>query len=228
MIDIAGNEQTKWKHHLIEAARKKHRLPASTHIVFRDHVFSLERDVSGASETVVDINQKSTDPVPGPFVVEAVATSSAIDLDNEVIVPDGAEKSYFFSKRTIYLNHNYNWPIGSLASTTKKRGQWICRFGFASTPLAQDTKTLVAEGVVRGVSIGFVATDYGAPTAEEVKTYGPHRSIVRKWLWLELSVTPMPCNPEAIIRLVQEKKIKQTTAAMLGVQAPRPTQYLIL
>lgn len=192
----------------VELMRRKHKRPMGETLGFQDLELAIERKANAHE-------------------VLAVANSAALDLQDEVVLPDGADTSYFFSKRTIYLNHNYDWPIGSLASAKLVKGQWLCRFGFASTPMAQEVMTLVAEGVVRGVSIGFVATDYGAPSAEEVKAHGPHRSIVRKWLWLELSVTPMPCNPEAIIRLVQEKKIKQTTAAMLGVKT-KPTQYLIL
>lgn len=196
----------------IELMRRKHKRPATDTLGFHEMELTIERKVAGQPEII------------------AIANSAAIDLQQEVVVPSGADTSYFFGKRTIYLNHNYDWPIGSLRSATLKNGQWLCRFAFASTPQAQEVSTLVAEGIVRGVSIGFVATDYGAPTADEAKTYGPMRSIVRKWLWLELSVTPMPCNPEAVIQLVKEKRIKHTTAAMLGVRLPRimPQRYLIV
>ena len=93
--------------------------------------------------------------------------------------------------------------------------------------MAKDVATLVAEGVVRGVSVGYVATDFGRPTPEEVEQYGDLRSIVRKWLWLELSVTPMPCNPDAVIQLADQKRISPMTVNMLGVK-PKPKHYLVL
>ena len=55
---------------------------------------------------------------------------------------------------------------------------------------------MIAEGAVNGVSIGFDRLGGGPPTDDEVRLYGPVDFVTRAWRWLELSVTPMPCNPD--------------------------------
>lgn len=123
-----------------------------------------------------------------------IANTADVDLDNEVVVPAGADTTYFFKNRTIFLDHDYTKPVARLRYASLKGGKWVVNMTFGRTPLALEAKANVDDGVVNGSSIGFIPTDYGRPTAEEVKAYGPHESIVRTWEWLELSLTGLPCN----------------------------------
>jgi len=174
-------------------------------------------------------------------LVTAVANTATVDLMEEVVVPGGAEVDeqgrplYFEQARTIYLNHDYERPIGKLRNPALRGDNWVCSFYITdATETARDTYALIREGIINGVSIGFRSLDWGSPTAQEIAKYGPISSIVRKWLWLELSVTPMPCNPQAWItdaksagiaedvakevnKMVLGGHISRKTAAALGV-----------
>lgn len=134
----------------------------------------------------------------------AVANTAGIDLADEVVVPGGGDPSYFAKFKTLYWNHNYGLPIGTARSIKlRPDNSWYVRFALskqAVTEYGQDVRALIDEGVVNGVSIGFAALQWGPPTDEETKLYGDARNIVRRWKWLELSITPMPCNPDATLR----------------------------
>lgn len=153
------------------------------------------------------------------FQFSAIANTASVDLDDEVVVPEGAVTDYFYKFRSIYLNHDIACPVGHLDATKLIDGLgWQIKVSLKSeTQVARDTRTLVREGLIRGVSIGFVALDYSAPTRKEIERYGPHSNIVRKWRWLETSVTPMPCNPDALIQARSKGLIAPETAIVLGL-----------
>lgn len=188
---------------------------------------------------VVEPSRKAAMSGNQPEVV-AIANTAAVDLDDEVVVPSGADPALFEKYGAIYYNHiSYGdmLPVGTLRQAALINGgsAWRIRFAVASNPFAQDVLTAIREGVVRGVSIGFVRTEWGDPTAEELDEYGPHQSITRGWRWLETSVVPMPCNPDAIIdgmtmpdeaarsleELVRKGRIGQKSAAMMGLPKRR-------
>ena len=182
---------------IIEAMRAHHVRPKSEALGFTDYALRVERKVEGQPEVV------------------AMATTSAPDLDGEVVVPAGADTSYFFQNRTIFWNHDYRTPIGSLRSAKMSESGWLCRFGFSKTAFAQEVLTMVSEGVVNGVSIGFISMEAGPPTGAEIARYGPHGRTVRRWKWLELSVTPLRCNIEAGLSLAAAKRLSPATVDLL-------------
>lgn len=157
-------------------------------------------------------------------LVTAIATTDAVDLVDEVVLPEGAmvdKDGKPFYANTILLNHDPNRPVGKIrtARLDKSVNGWVVQFTLASTELGRDTYTLLKEGVIGGTSIGFRAQDWGRPSQKEVDRYGPIASIIRKWLWLELSVTPTPCNPEAMVTDVKSLTISEEVARELNRMA---------
>jgi HK97 family phage prohead protease len=173
---------------LIERMRDQHKLKEGDRLGIK-FALNTEVKVDGEARTV-----------------RAIANTAAIDLQDEVVIPSGAEKDsmgqpvYFGQARTIFLNHDYTQPIGKLRTAHEDRGGWQTFFHVSDkTQTARETFLLIQERIINGVSIGFKANDWGRPTTEEIKLYGPASAVVRKWTWIELSVTPVPCNPEAWI-----------------------------
>jgi hypothetical protein len=129
------------------------------------------------------------------------ANTSDIDLENEVVVPEGADTSYFEANGKVFRDHCYGIDdcVGAIRRGFPKMasGAWQVRIGLNGSPVA-DAAFAIAEADGIGVSIGFDATDWGSPTDEEADRYAkggkPPKSIVRSWKWLELSVTCLPCN----------------------------------
>jgi len=134
--------------------------------------------------------------------VVVTANTARVDEDDEVVVPSGAVLDYFKTNGCIFIDHKYSWSdwVGGLRSNYPilKPAGWMVRFAARRSPDGEQLLKDVEDFGV-GVSIGFDALDVGPPTDEEIEKYGKgnaFRSIVRKWRWVELSVTAMPCNVE--------------------------------
>lgn len=177
------------------------------------------------------------------------ANTARIDSDDEVVVPEGCVlgangmPDYFGTFKTIYLNHDYDKPVGTMRSVSLRKGRgWRVKFYITDgTELGRETLVMLKEGIIRGTSIGFIALDYGPPTDDDVGQYGPARSVVRSWKWLEHSVTAMPCNQDAEIDqpgilssdamkgleiAVTKGWVSRSTAASMGWRPSRKTVVL--
>lgn len=156
----------------------------------------------------------------GRMLITAVATTAAVDLDDEVVVPKGADWSYFKAFKSVYYNHRYDMPVAvlrNLAMTSDGSG-WRIQVSTIGTEFSRDVAVCVAEGAINGGSIGFQRIDHSPPTPAEVSLYGPHEHITRTWKGLEWSITPMPCNPQAMIEGVTAGKsaLREDTASRLS------------
>lgn len=136
-------------------------------------------------------------------LITVVANTATIDEDSEVVVPEGGDLGYFGKNRSVFFDHMYIDPefIGKCKQNypVLQNGLWVVKFGVRRSPRG-DQLLKDAEDFGVSVSIGFDAIEHGPPTDEEIAKYGggkSFRSIVRKWRWAELSVTWMPCNPDA-------------------------------
>lgn len=139
-------------------------------------------------------------------VIKWVANTSDIDMEDEVVVPEGLDPSRYFDKnRAIFLDHRYDtmYKIGIMRSRALVMGadgrkQWQVNAYIMPTELGNAVWTMAEEGGGMPCSIGFAAVDWGQPTPEEEKRYAQRetrpKSIVRKADWIELSATAIPMN----------------------------------
>jgi HK97 family phage prohead protease len=154
-------------------------------------------------------------------LVKGLVSVAVPDLDNEVVVPSGLDTSYFPEKvKAVYFSHNYGeLPVGTCrAMSVKDSGRSL----YAATYIlpgarGDDLLTAMEHEAINGFSVGFMPVEYGPPTPEETKAYGLHDCIVRKGLLLEYSVTPMPCNPDALVELVSKSLIHRSSAVAFGL-----------
>lgn len=169
--------------------------------------------------------------------VWVIANTDDVDLQNEVVVPSGADTAYFRKNGNVFADHQTNMDcwVGKLrdmspSPSAREFKSWKVGIWCRKTELGDDILTMANEGGV-GVSIGFIPEDWGKPTDIETKTYGGScESIVRRWKWLELSFTPFPCNvscqtqmvtrsagkPEIIETLLSTNRIKRASAVSVG------------
>jgi phage head maturation protease len=139
-----------------------------------------------------------------PPTFSGIATTAAVDLEDEVVVPKGLDWSYVLKFRAMYPSHKEygTGPIARLGNVSLKDEGWFFNAAWIrSNPAAREFYNIAKELGVMGVSIGFKVTDSGRPDSDEVKAYGPHKNIVRSGDVLELSPTFMPANPDAVTSL---------------------------
>jgi hypothetical protein len=178
------------------------------------------------------------------------ANTDDIDLDSEVVIPGGADRTHIEKNAQAFADHCYDLTcnVGAIRKTWLAGNRWMQRVFVYDRPgikeLCADILYLARLGKI-GASIGFVALDYGPPSREELETFtkGGRKpeSVVRKWLWLETSFTAMPCNVACQVaggggllideriadldQLVTKNAIRRASAVALGLPESPQRRY---
>jgi hypothetical protein len=108
-----------------------------------------------------------------------IANSTDIDLEDEVVVPDGANRAYIQANGKMFADHKYGQSdvVGKIRAyipvmSGGSQSAWKVRFHLASTDAGMTAAKIIDELGGIGLSVGFFAKDYGPPSAEEKTLYG--------------------------------------------------------
>lgn len=131
------------------------------------------------------------------------ANTDMVDLDDEIVVPNGGDISHYKANGANFLDHNYSFEshVGTLRTInpdTKGMDQrsWINRsfiFSGLKNPMADDLWR-VSQIAGIGSSIGYEELEGSPPSKSDPVRYQKAGWITRKWRMIELSFTAMPCN----------------------------------
>ena len=162
--------------------------------------------------------------VGGRFM--ATISTDSVDRDGEVMVPAGMNAKDYERNPVLLWNHDPSQPIGRALSLKRGESSIAADFEFAKRPddYAGDwfpdyVRGLVAAGVVKAVSIGFMPLEGGARVATkgDVEKYGSDvRKVFSKWKLLEVSVVSVPANQDALITAVSKGLITRSAAERFG------------
>lgn len=133
--------------------------------------------------------------------VEGLASTPAVDRVGDIVEPMGAK---FKTPMPLLLNHNHNLPVGQVtfAKPTAKGIPFKAQIprvkeeGVVKQRVDEAIHSL-KYGLISAVSIGFKAVD-GA--VERLKSGGLR---FKEWEWFELSLVPIPAQPEALITAIK-------------------------
>jgi len=157
-------------------------------------------------ERKLNLTIKSKEPESGVYT--GVAASGAVDRLRERVNLRGLKNlDEYLANPILLYNHDPKSPIGVVESVNIKDDEIEVTFRLASTPLAQEVKTLIDEGVLRALSIGFIS--YRQRAEDGILIHD-------EWTWVETSVVSIPANPQALIKreLEDELVTKGTTPFM--------------
>jgi len=134
-----------------------------------------------------------------PLEIMAIANTSAVDLEREVVVPNGLDvASYLMANKNLFVDHQYDIlsAVATCRSMTLNPNGWMCQGVFNLGMESQYVKACIAlaRAGTLAMSIGFEALDWGNPTDAEKAIYPGCEGIVRKARVLEVSYTAMPMN----------------------------------
>lgn len=161
------------------------------------------------TEIVVKTMPMMVEPHEGdaPHKFKARITTECLDRDEEVMIPQGMDASEFEKSGAIFWNHNYDLPIAKAGRLVRGTDCVDAYAEFAKRPddyqgefFPDFARAMVQQGVVKGVSIGFVPLEGRNPTKKDHDEYGEKvRRIWSKWKLLEWSIAPVQSNPEAVV-----------------------------
>ncbi len=149
----------------------------------------------------------------GPSI-EATITTETIDRDGEVLISDGMNASEFEKNPVVFYNHDYAQPVGKIADLRRSKGKIDATIEFAQRPegfegpyFPEFVESLVEQGIVKGISVGFVPMPGGVRKAstKDREDYGDDvRQVFSKWKLLEVSIAPLPANGTALVSAVRK------------------------
>ncbi len=167
-----------------------------------------------------------------PTKFSSVITTSAVDRDQEVVVPSGMNSKDYERNPVLLYAHDPNKPIGKML--TMRRGESSIDADFVLAPrpeshegewLPDTIGSLMRFGALNGVSIQFAPIDGGMRRATKADTekYGAGvKTVYSKWKLLEVSVVSIPANQDALISAVSKGICTRESLAALGCE-PLPT-----
>lgn len=146
--------------------------------------------------------------------IVAKLTTDSVDRDGEVLIPQGMNAKDYENNPVLFYNHDYANPIGTVANLKRKDNAVVGELRFAQRP--EDYKgdffptfveTLIRQGIVKGISVGFVPEEGGArhATKADKSKFGTGiKKVFNKWKLLEVSVAPLPANQDALVQAVDK------------------------
>lgn len=183
--------------------------------------------------TTMQTKALSAHIAPSASGFTAVITSETIDRDGEVLIPSGMNSKEFDRNPTLFWNHDYAEPVGKAVGPLKrKEREIVADFVFAKRPdgyagefFPEVAAALVGQGIVSGVSVGYVPEEGGVRMATDIdrKKYGGSVSrIFSRWKLLEVSLAPLQANPEALITAVKKGLCSPVGAKRwFGIEVPK-------
>lgn len=127
--------------------------------------------------------------------IEGIASTPTVDRVGDIVEPTGLS---FAKDAPLLLNHDHAQPVGTVTfgQPTAKGLPFKAKIAEVSEPGAVKDRTdeawhSVKNGLIKGVSIGFIP--------QESKPLSNGGTRFTKASVHELSLTAIPCNPEAVI-----------------------------
>ena len=139
---------------------------------------------------------------------EAIITTHSTDREAEAIVPSGIDMTEFEKNPVIAWGHNYNeLPIGKALSITRFDDHIVATGKFADKPenwqgpwFPDAVHSLVKQGILKGVSIGYYGTEKRRPTKRDIEIFGDGlKRIISKCKMVEFSMCTIPANKDALV-----------------------------
>ena len=146
--------------------------------------------------------------------VDAIISTESIDRDGEVLISQGMDATEYNENPVVFYNHDYAQPIGRTTDIRRGKGKIEATLEFAKRPEGYEgsyfpefVESLVAQDIVKGISVGFVPIPGGVRKASQKdrEDYGDRvRQVYSKWKLLEISVAPLPANGQALVSAVRK------------------------
>tara|TARA_Y100001968_G_C19394972_1_gene737723 strand:- start:699 stop:1391 length:693 start_codon:yes stop_codon:yes gene_type:complete len=175
--------------------------------------------------------QATVDATSDKSIVAKITTES-LDRDGEVLVPQGMNAKEYMSNPILFWNHDYTQPIGRVSKIKRGSDAVYGTLEFAQRPkdyegefFPQFAETLVKQGIVKGVSVGFIPEEGGmrVATKSDRDKYGNKcKKVFNQWKLLEVSLAPLPANQDALIEAVGKGLVTAIgVKKFLGIQLPK-------
>lgn len=129
----------------------------------------------------------------GGYIVEAIASTGAMDRHTDSVNPDGWDLKNFKKNPVLLWAHDYSKPpVGKVIDIKlNKLKQLIFKAEFVNTEFAREIAQLYKDKALNAFSVGYIVKKWG----DESKGEYTHMQMEL----LEISCVPVPANAEALV-----------------------------
>lgn len=163
----------------------------------------------------------------------ATITTNALDVEGEVVIPEGIDLEAYRKTMVVLWNHDQDEPVGRCLWLKPTSEGIKAATKYTDRPTDWDIETpwtpdkvweFVKSGVVRGKSIGFVPIELRDPTPEEIQLYGDRlHTVIARSIMFEYSTVSTPCNPDSLIESFKALDLSKFSWKKIGeVKAKKP------
>lgn len=157
--------------------------------------------------------------------LDVIASTTAIDSYGEIVVQDWDLKRYLANPVVLYGHSTWDMPIGHASNVRVENNQLLATLHLVdekANPLAERVWQGIKQGSLRAVSVGFRTK--GNPSTADVN--GKPVLMLTGNELIEISVVPIPANPEAIA--LQAKAFQTIRALAEGASTEKKTMTIAL
>lgn len=132
------------------------------------------------------------------IVSVAVATDASIDRDGEIVDPKGLDTQNFERNPVLLWAHDYRQePIGKVLEIRKEGDRVLFQPQLAIdiSPRAKMYFEMIKAGILSAFSIGFIPKEW----SDRDNGSGGKNRVFTKSELLEISLVPVPANPNALV-----------------------------
>lgn len=145
--------------------------------------------------------------------VDVVASTAAIDGYGEIVAQDWDLTRYLANPVVLYGHNSWDLPIGHASNVRVENGKLLATLNFVdekASLMAERVWQGIKQGSLRAVSVGFRTKNKPSSVDLDGKT----TLVLSGNELIEISVVPIPANPEAIA--LEAKAFIETLRAMSG------------
>lgn len=138
--------------------------------------------------------------------IKGIANAAEIDRVNEILIPAGLVSGPFNKNPVLLLGHNHDKAVGQVIRLQPEVDgvhfeAWVG--DPKAAPLTQhqtDARSLVAQRILRAVSVGFIPLKIRMPAYNDMGDL-VEPAKVEEWEILELSLVAVPCNAGSLFEV---------------------------
>ncbi len=138
--------------------------------------------------------------------IAGVANANIVDRMDERLDPRGIELEHFMKNPQLLAHHSYFHPVGQVESLDIQEdgihfSGWVGDPSKAElTEMQKEMRSLIAQGIIKTVSVGFIPKKIRAPLYNEAGDL-EEALVIEQWELLEISLVSVPCNQDSIVEM---------------------------
>jgi HK97 family phage prohead protease len=150
-----------------------------------------------------------------PLRISGIANANIVDRVQERLDPVGLDVEHYLKNPQLLAHHDYRCPIGQVESIEVQEDGvyftgWIGNPQKAPlTQIQKDIRSLVLQGVLKTVSVGFIPKKVKAPIFSQNGDL-EEAPVIESWELLEISVVSVPANQGSIFDIRSFSEPKQS------------------